>query len=78
MNEQELRAVVISTLKTIAPEVEEGDLGRERLRRGHAHLDPRPRVEHRLDLARGTICLLRQSCKGRVVRGREALAQCQH
>jgi len=39
MNEQELRAVVIVTLKTIAPEVEEGDLRPDRPLRNQVDLD---------------------------------------
>ncbi len=39
MNEQELRAVVIATLKTIAPEVEEGDLRPDRPLRNQVDLD---------------------------------------
>ena len=39
MNEQELRTVVIATLKTIAPEVEEGDLRPDRPLRNQVDLD---------------------------------------
>lgn len=39
MNEEELRAVVIATLKTIAPEVEEGDLRPDRPLRNQVDLD---------------------------------------
>ena len=39
MEEQELRAVVIATLKTIAPEVEEGDLRPDRPLRNQVDLD---------------------------------------
>lgn len=39
MKEQELRAVVIATLKTIAPEVEEGDLRADRPLRNQVDLD---------------------------------------
>ena len=39
MKEQELRAVVIATLKTIAPEVEEGDLRPDRPLRNQVDLD---------------------------------------
>jgi len=39
MKEQELRAVVIATLKTIAPEVEEGDLRSDRPLRNQVDLD---------------------------------------
>ena len=39
MNEQELRAVVIVTLKTSAPEVEEGDLRPDRPLRNQVDLD---------------------------------------
>ena len=39
MEEQELRTVVIATLKTIAPEVEEGDLRPDRPLRNQVDLD---------------------------------------
>ena len=39
MKEEELRAVVIVTLKTIAPEVEEGDLRPDRPLRNQVDLD---------------------------------------
>ena len=39
MEEKELRAVVIATLKTIAPEVEEGDLRPDRPLRNQVDLD---------------------------------------
>ncbi|MBI4990255.1 MAG: acyl carrier protein [Rhodocyclales bacterium] len=39
MQEEELRAVVIATLKTIAPEVEEGDLRPDRPLRNQVDLD---------------------------------------
>lgn len=39
MKEEELRAVVIATLKTIAPEVEEGDLRPDRPLRNQVDLD---------------------------------------
>ena len=39
MNEEELRAAVIATLKTIAPEVEEGDLRPDRPLRNQVDLD---------------------------------------
>lgn len=39
MEEKELRAVVIATLKTIAPEVEEGDLRADRPLRNQVDLD---------------------------------------
>ena len=39
MNEEELRAVVIATLKTIAPEVEESDLRPDRPLRNQVDLD---------------------------------------
>ena len=39
MKEEELRAVVITTLKTIAPEVEEGDLRPDRPLRNQVDLD---------------------------------------
>ena len=39
MEEKELRAVVIATLKAIAPEVEEGDLRAERPLRNQVDLD---------------------------------------
>jgi acyl carrier protein len=39
MNEQELRATVIATLKTIAPEVEEGDLRPDKPLRNQVDLD---------------------------------------
>ena len=39
MEEEELRAVVIATLKTIAPEVEEGDLRPDRPLRNQVDLD---------------------------------------
>lgn len=39
MKEEELRAVVIATLKTIAPEVEEGDLRTDRPLRNQVDLD---------------------------------------
>lgn len=39
MEEQELRAVVVATLKTIAPEVEEGDLRPDRPLRNQVDLD---------------------------------------
>ncbi len=39
MEENELRAVVIATLKTIAPEVEEGDLRPDRPLRNQVDLD---------------------------------------
>ncbi len=39
MNEEEIRAVVIATLKTIAPEVEEGDLRPDRPLRNQVDLD---------------------------------------
>ncbi len=39
MNEQELRSVVIATLKTIAPEVEEGDLRPDKPLRNQVDLD---------------------------------------
>ena len=39
MEEKELRAVVIATLKAIAPEVEEGDLHAERPLRNQVDLD---------------------------------------
>jgi acyl carrier protein len=39
MNEQELRAAVIATLKTIAPEVEDGDLRPDRPLRNQVDLD---------------------------------------
>lgn len=39
MDEKELRTVVIATLKTIAPEVEEGDLRADRPLRNQVDLD---------------------------------------
>ena len=39
MNEQELRATVIATLKVIAPEVEEGDLRPDKPLRNQVDLD---------------------------------------
>ena len=39
MKEEELRAVVLATLKTIAPEVEEGDLRPDRPLRNQVDLD---------------------------------------
>jgi acyl carrier protein len=39
MEEKELRTVVIATLKTIAPEVEEGDLRPDRPLRNQVDLD---------------------------------------
>ena len=39
MDENELRTVVIATLKTIAPEVEEGDLRADRPLRNQVDLD---------------------------------------
>lgn len=39
MNEQELRATVVATLKTIAPEVEETDLVADRPLRNQVDLD---------------------------------------
>jgi acyl carrier protein len=39
MKEEELRAVVVATLKTIAPEVEEGDLRPDRPLRNQVDLD---------------------------------------
>ena len=39
MKDEELRAVVIATLKTIAPEVEEGDLRPDRPLRNQVDLD---------------------------------------
>ena len=39
MKEEELRAVVIATLKTIAPEVEEGDLRPDRPLRNQVDVD---------------------------------------
>ena len=39
MDEKELRAAVIATLKTIAPEVEEGDLRPDRPLRNQVDLD---------------------------------------
>ena len=39
MEENELRAVVVATLKTIAPEVEEGDLRPDRPLRNQVDLD---------------------------------------
>ena len=39
MEEKELRAAVIATLKTIAPEVEEGDLRADRPLRNQVDLD---------------------------------------
>ena len=39
MKDEELRAVVIATLKTIAPEVEEGDLRSDRPLRNQVDLD---------------------------------------
>jgi len=39
MEEKELRAVVVATLKTIAPEVEEGDLRPDRPLRNQVDLD---------------------------------------
>jgi len=39
MEESELRAVVVATLKTIAPEVEEGDLRPDRPLRNQVDLD---------------------------------------
>ncbi|MBE7461334.1 MAG: acyl carrier protein [Zoogloeaceae bacterium] len=39
MDENELRTVVIATLKTIAPEVEEGDLRTDRPLRNQVDLD---------------------------------------
>ena len=39
MNEQELRATVIATLKAIAPEVEEGDLRPDKPLRNQVDLD---------------------------------------
>ena len=39
MKEEELRAVVIATLKTIAPEVEDGDLRPDRPLRNQVDLD---------------------------------------
>ena len=39
MEEQELRAVVVATLKTIAPEVEEGDLRPDKPLRNQVDLD---------------------------------------
>ena len=39
MNDEELRAAVIATLKTIAPEVEEGDLRPDRPLRNQVDLD---------------------------------------
>ena len=39
MEENELRAVVVATLKTIAPEVEEGDLRSDRPLRNQVDLD---------------------------------------
>ncbi len=39
MEEKELRSVVIATLKTIAPEVEEGDLRPDRPLRNQVDLD---------------------------------------
>ncbi len=39
MNEQELRAVVVATLQTIAPEVEEGDLVADKPLRNQVDLD---------------------------------------
>lgn len=39
MNEQELRAIVVATLKTIAPEVDEADLVADRPLRNQVDLD---------------------------------------
>ena len=39
MKEEELRAVVIATLKTIAPEIEEGDLQPDKPLRNQVDLD---------------------------------------
>lgn len=39
MKEPELRAIVIATLKTIAPEVEEGDLHADKPLRNQVNLD---------------------------------------
>lgn len=39
MKDEELRAVVVATLKTIAPEVEEGDLRPDRPLRNQVDLD---------------------------------------